>query len=260
MSGIEVVVPLPFRFVILENTSKICGGRDEGSNWLPYRSNWVLDKDLKKNAVFTVRSKHGVEITGSYDEVRKLTGTKFMTSLFIAYMDEGEMKIGSLEIAGSSLSSWIDLCKGVRNIYEGGFAITGSTKKKKGSNEYLAPIFERASVPVSIDEKACALHANVLMPYITAYLTQSAVDVVQAEAIQHDAATIDDDDDWSGPTVDAKAAFVKSAMDAQAVVDPETEAEAITPAPKAKGKAKAATAESAEPAFVTEPQDSDPWG
>jgi hypothetical protein len=250
-TGQKVIVDLPFRFLILENMSTIRGGRDEGDHFLRYYSNEVDHRALNKST-FVVRSKNGIEATGSYQEVKQLTGAKFVTSLYIGFMgDDKQMQIGTLEIKGAALTAWIDATKGVNNIFEDGFAITGAVAKKKGKTNYFAPTFERVTVPEAVDKAACDLHEHVLLPYLKAYADKSPItmeDVHPNGATDVQSAIEDSLNDWGPPPVETKAAFVAEAMAAS------------EPAPK-KGKAKAAAASADDaPPFVTEVGDDDPWG
>jgi hypothetical protein len=263
-SGATFDAPLPFRFLVLENMSMIGGGEKRNKIWTPYWSNQVIAKELH-HSVFTVRSSHGVEHVGSYKECKEsVKGSKFVTMLYIGWMNGSEMEIGTLEIAGGCLSAWIDFVKKV-DLFDGGFVITGATEEQNGDTIYFVPVFERLQVPEKLDEAAKALDKQLLSPYLAAYAANNTLDaMVEADAETDVHGQIEDSvNDWTGPAQPAtREAFVAQAVAAATAPAPEPSPE-TPPAPKGRAKAKAAGAAPVvddTPPFFTEPGDDDPWG
>lgn len=177
--GENVTVGLPFKFLVLDRVAQVTGGIDRDGTYQGFWSNAV--KNLKTQG-FTVRSKAGVEAQGLYEHIKGHPGIKFMTGLYIAfYDDDGSLQIGYLKIKGAALTAWIEFTKSHKNIYEGAFAITGNTKKRKGSTTYYEPVFKYID-NVSEDADAMAKELDVhLQEYLTAYFAQNGIAEVETE-------------------------------------------------------------------------------
>ena len=163
----NVEVKLPFKFLILDRVAQVGGGIDRNGSYEGFWSNAVRNT---KTQLFTVRSKAGVECQGLYEAIKGYPGVKWITGLYIAfYDDDGALAIGYLKIKGSALNAWIEFSKSHKNIYEGAFGITGSTKAKKGTNTYYEPVFEHfPKVSAESDDRAKELDQD-LQEYLTAY-------------------------------------------------------------------------------------------
>lgn len=176
--GENVTVDLPFTFLILDCVFQVTGGIDDNSGYLGFWSNCV--KNLKTQKLI-VRSKRGIEFQGLYEDIKGETGVKFMTGLYIAFKDEGELKIGYLKIKGAALTAWIDFSKQHRNIYEGAFQIIDKAERKKGSNTYYEPVFRfNPTVTEETDNVAKMLDMQ-LQEYLTAYFANAGIQEAEQE-------------------------------------------------------------------------------
>lgn len=179
--GENVTVELPFRFLILDRVYQVTGGIDDNSGYIGFWSNAI--KNLKTQKL-VVRSKRGVEVQGIYEHIKGHPGVKFMQGLYVAFKDgdSDELQIGYLKLKGAALSSWFDFTKAHRNIYEGAFAITLASPRKKGTNTYYEPVFEHiANVSDESAARAKALDEMQLQPYLTSYFAQAGIAEVELE-------------------------------------------------------------------------------
>src|SRR3990172_6961119 len=117
--GANVLVPIPFNFLVLDTLHTITGFSDEKGFGI--YSNEV--RDLKKQR-FVVKVGKETAIEGLYDDIKgKVVGSKYAASVYIAFFDTKDgvksLAIGNLKLTGASLGPWIDFCKG-KKITEGG--------------------------------------------------------------------------------------------------------------------------------------------
>lgn len=177
--GENVVVDLPFNFLILDRLAGAGGGIDTGNGYKSYWSNAVRNTKTQK---LVVRSKEGIVVRGFYDDIKGKDGVKFVALLYVAFYDENKnLQIGCLKLTGAALSAWFDFSKAHRDIYDGAFAITGNVKKKKGSNTYFEPVFGHiANVSDEADAQAKELDEH-LQEYLTSYFAQTGIEEVEQE-------------------------------------------------------------------------------
>lgn len=162
----NVFLDLPFTFLVLDTLTTIKGYSDEHDSGI-----WSNEIRNTKTDELTVRTKGGILAQGLYDQVKSVVGAKYSQSVYIAYKDGDELKIGNLQLHGAAIGPWIEWRKG-KNIYDGAVAITGTTNEKKGSNKYFAPVFEAKPTSEETDAKAKELD-TVLQEYLTAYFVRN---------------------------------------------------------------------------------------
>ncbi len=173
---INVPVELPFRFLVLDEVATVGGGFDDGNNYVGYWSNAIRPMKAKLSP-FTVRStvnkKTRVEFEGLWADVKgHLTGAKYIKGLYIAYYnDEGDLDVGYLKIRGASAMTWRETIEDAKqDIYKGAFSITGSEKRKKGTNNFFVPTFTHTdNVKDETNASALALDSDILQPYLKQY-------------------------------------------------------------------------------------------
>ena len=167
---VKVDVPLPFQFIVLDTLSTIKGFDDGAGSG--YWSNEIRDI---KNDILTVRSKGGIAATGTYDQVinhRATTGAKYCQSVYIAYREGTDMKIGNIQIMGAALSSWIDFRK-KNKVFEISVAVKTFTEGKKGKTVYQIPTFIAGKVSEEANAKAIELDKELQL-YLDAYLKNNS--------------------------------------------------------------------------------------
>ena len=171
---VNVSVPFPFKFLVLDRMAQVTGGVDTNDGYLGYWSNAVRNINSEP---FVVRSKKGIVAEGFYRDIKATAGIKFMTGLYIAYKGDG-LRIGHLALKGSSLTPWIDFTSKHKNIFAGAFAIIDKAEKKKGTNTYYEPVFAHYDdVSDETDQQAQALDKE-LQVYLTAYFSKNKAEEV----------------------------------------------------------------------------------
>lgn len=172
--GENVTVEMPFKFLVLDRVAQITGGKKVGQGknkqFIGYWSNAIRDT---RTDHLVVRSKDGIVGEGLYEDVKKITGVKFMTGLYIAFYDENKtLQIGYFKIKGSALTAWIESTKGM-NVESGVFTLTrGEKVENDDEGFYYVPQFTH-STKVSDDTEAAAVELDVeLQAYLKAYFSR----------------------------------------------------------------------------------------
>jgi hypothetical protein len=154
-----------FKFIILDILSFIGGFSDPNQSGI-----WSNEIRSTRNEKLVVRTKKGVLAEGLYEDIKgelKGEGGKFGNSVYLAFEEDGEWKLGNLKLIGAGVSAFFDFKEGKRFDINPGVAIVGWTGLKKGTNEYFSPAFESWDVPDDIFTKAVALD-EVLQEYLSA--------------------------------------------------------------------------------------------
>jgi hypothetical protein len=167
--GENVLVKLPFTFLVLDRLSSIKGfsERDNSSFW----SNEVRDI---KNDTLSVRTKKGVVATGLYDSLAHVLnqGACYNQSVYIAIKKDNDFVIVNLALHGSAIGEWIELCKR-KNVYKGAITISEGIPMKKGATSYFAPKFKiNPEIKPETEERCIALDKE-LQEYLKAYFNRS---------------------------------------------------------------------------------------
>lgn len=163
----EVVIKLPFQFLVLDQLHTITGYSDQD------QSGYWSNETRSTKDDFNVRTKRGSKYFGPYKNAQGIvqvpTGARYTKSVYIAYKEENDWAIGNLKVTGAALNAWIDL-SGQYNLENGKVVLTGSTEGKKGATVYQIPTFEYTNSTEAEDNMAIQLD-KVLQTYLTQYLT-----------------------------------------------------------------------------------------
>lgn len=171
----SIEVKIPFSFILLDRMSTI-GGFNDPDNCGIF-SNEV--RNLKKETL-QVKTFKGSEIAdGLYNDIQdriKARGGKFGRSLYIAEKNEqGVLQIANIKLIGAALSNWIDLEKKFRNekrsMYGSAYSITDTEAKKKGSIDFIVPIFKEQKLTDESRDAAIPLDQD-LQKYLRVYFTK----------------------------------------------------------------------------------------
>lgn len=161
----------PFRFIVLDILNNIKGFDDAAQSG--FWSNEV--RDLSKEHLI-VRNKGGVVYRGLYDGLN-VKGTKYCQSVYMAYTENGEMKIGNIQMTGACVSSFIEFKK-KNKVYEIAISVAQHIEARKGNAIYQIPIFQAVPVSKESDETAKKLDQQ-LQEYLTKYLAVRRNEVIQ---------------------------------------------------------------------------------
>lgn len=175
---------LPFGFILLDELSTIKGWHDASDSGIS--SNEVRNMRLDPLAV---RSLKGGELAnGLYADIKdRITavGGHYVTNLYIAAKIDGTLKLASLQLGGSALSSWFEFRKAAGPaLYTGAIQINGFKEGKKGAVTFKTPSFKAAPLSAESNEQALDLDRQ-LQAFLTDYLAQSRTEP-PAPAIQVD--------------------------------------------------------------------------
>lgn len=166
----NVPVPLPFRFMVLDQLNSIGGFSDSAQS-----SFWSNDVRDMRTEVLTVRTKDGLVASGVYEKIKdriKAEGAKYAKTVFIAYYDaDKHLYIGSIKFIGSSVSAWIDWSKG-KDVMQGAVEVSTFIEEKKGATRYKVPVFK--TITAGPDAEGIAMDLDVeLQQYLKAYFEKS---------------------------------------------------------------------------------------
>lgn len=132
----------PFRAIVLDVFSFIGGFNNKQQSGI-----WSNEVRSTRDEEFVVRTRGGVLKQGLYADIRDevtnpKVGGKFGNSVYIAFREDGEWKLGNLKLIGAGLSAFFDFKKGKFFDSDPGLAITAWQGKQTGTNEYFSPVFE----------------------------------------------------------------------------------------------------------------------
>lgn len=182
-NGENVSVPLPFKFLYLEDVYQAGGGKKVGrgkdQHFVGYYSNAV--KNLKKDTLI-VRNKEGVVTEGLYEDVKKESGVKLIVGLYIAFHDDDKnLQIGYLKLKGSAMGEWWDFAK-KHNVEQGLITLTrGEECKDEDDKVYYLPGFSY-STNISDETNATAVSLDrELQTYLKAYFANGNKPVEKVE-------------------------------------------------------------------------------
>lgn len=167
--GTNILVQLPFQFLVLDQLHTIKGFSDEEKAGI--YSNEV--RDLRTQVLKIKVGKHDA-LQGLYQDIKnKVVGSKYAASVYIAYFnDKKELSIGNISFVGSSLSAWIEFCKNNKPT-EGAIkvAATKFIEKNKKVN-WNEPVFTANTVKPETDAMAIELD-KTLQIYLKEYFEYS---------------------------------------------------------------------------------------
>lgn len=166
----RVLVELPFEFMVLDTLATATGFSEKEKCRLIATE---VRNSRKTQMVVRYGKNRSIAAQGLYQDIN-LKGLRFATSVYLAYKDEEELKIGNFKVSGAALTSWIDFCKDVKkthNIRVGQdpciIEITGSVQKTKGATKYYAPTFVLGTLSEESKTKAIELD-KLVQEYLSA--------------------------------------------------------------------------------------------
>jgi len=178
--GEIVNVGSKFRFILLDTLSSVRGWHD--ASYSGISSNEVRDTRSER---LVVKAKVGIIAEGFYTEIRdrvRSAGGNFTSHLYIAFKAGNEVQLGSLQLKGAALQSWMVFSKENRAaLYKSGVAINGYVEGKKGHIVFRVPVFALTEVSPETDAEAVRIDKEILQPYLAGYFKRTRVDQVSTE-------------------------------------------------------------------------------
>jgi len=181
----------PFTFLLLDELATVKGWHEPSESAI--FANEVRDT---RQDVLVVKSFEGGELaSGLYQQIRDriiAVGGHFSASLYLAYKDGEELKIGNLQLKGAALSAWTEFKKSagtkkdsngksVRAYFVDAVAIAGYEQQKKGGTIYRVPKFSLKEVSAATNQQAVALDAE-LQAYLADYLKRPKAEAVKPQS------------------------------------------------------------------------------
>lgn len=175
----NVPVEGTFGFLLLDELSTIKGWHEASESSI--YSNEV--RDTRQDA-FVVRAFKGGELaSGIYTSIRDriiAVGGHYVASLYIAYKDGDELKIGNLALKGAAAGAWMDFKRnaGTKKAATGksvaaylvdAVKITGYEQEKKGGTVYRVPKFALSPTTEATNAAAVDLDSQLQL-FLADYL------------------------------------------------------------------------------------------
>ena len=188
-AGKQMKVDLPFTFLLLDELSTIKGWHDPSESGI--YSNEVRDT---RQDVLVVRAFKGGELaSGVYKAIAdrvKAQGGHYCSSLYIAYKDGEELRIGNISLKGATAGAWMEFKKSAplkkdangksqRAYFVDAVTIGAYDQLKKGATVYRVPKFSLKPVSEETNLQAIALDAD-LQAFLSDYLKRPKAEAAPA--------------------------------------------------------------------------------
>jgi len=177
--GKNVEVPLPFKFVFLDELSTVKGWNDASSSGI--FSNEV--KYLSKEPM-TVKAFKGGEIAkGLYNEIKdrvKNAGGHYSKSIYIMTEDGA---LANIQLKGSATQQWGEFVKANRqSITRTWVNVATATESKKGKVVFSVPNFTIGADIEDLDARDADNKFDELESYLKTYLAKVDITEIDVEA------------------------------------------------------------------------------
>lgn len=178
---VNVDVPLPFSFLLLDELASVRGWHDASDSGI--YSNEVKDT---RTDTFVVKSfKGGSLAEGLYKDIKDRVNTlggQYVANCYIAFKHDGGLAIGSLRLKGSALGGWMEFRKEHRSdLFDSAIEITGFTEGKKGRIVFRVPTFDLRKVSDDTNNSAVALDKE-FQQWLKGYFGRRTTDQSEAPA------------------------------------------------------------------------------
>ena len=184
----NVEIPLPFKFLVLDELHCIKGWNDASSSNIYSNEVKFISKE-----VMTVKPFKGNEIAkGYYKDIKNKVvsaGGHYTKSIYVM-LDDGSL--ANISLKGSGVQKWGDFTQKTRNrLADEWVTVAKAEDGKKGAVKFSTPSFSFAN-SISDEEANMADEAfNILESYLKTYLTKAEPAIVEEEEDDFEP-TIDD--------------------------------------------------------------------
>lgn len=188
----NVEIPLPFKFLVLDELHTIKGWNDASSSNIYSNEVKFISKE-----VMTVKPFKGNEIAkGYYKDIKDkvvAAGGHYTKSIYVM-LEDGSL--ANISLKGSGVQKWGDFTQKTRNrLADEWVTVAKAEDGKKGAVKFSTPsfAFEKS---ISDEEANMADEAfNVLESYLKTYLAKADIDVVLNGDIANDFNDMQDADE-----------------------------------------------------------------
>lgn len=174
----NVEIPLPFKFLVLDELHTIKGWNDASSSNIYSNEVKFISKEI-----MTVKPFKGNEIAkGYYKDIKDkvfAAGGHYTKSIYVM-LEDGSL--ANISLKGSGVQKWGDFTQKTRNrLADEWVTVAKAEDGKKGSVEFSTPSFSFAN-SISDEEANMADEAfNVLESYLKTYLAKAEPAIVEEE-------------------------------------------------------------------------------
>lgn len=168
--GFDVLIPLPFRFLVLDQLNTVKGFSKTNSS-----SFWSNEVRNVKTDELVIKHKNGEAARGLYDDIigkRGCTGAKFSKSVYVMVFDENKNpQLANIQMLGSALGQWIEFTNKVGDkINNNAVECKNYTQDKNGETVYYKPNFDLIPCSKESNEMAIELDKK-LQEFLKLYLS-----------------------------------------------------------------------------------------
>jgi hypothetical protein len=180
----NVTVPLPFKFLVLDELHTIKGWNDATESGIYANEVKFISRDE-----MVVKPFKGNEIArGLYKDIKekaKAAGGHYVKSIYIM-LEDGS--IANLQLKGAACQAWGDFTsKGKQRLLDEWVSVVGFDEAKKGSVKYTTPIFGYLASIGDAENDLANEAFNTLEAYLKTYLAKTeAVTEVETEEVHDD--------------------------------------------------------------------------
>ena len=188
----NVEIPLPFKFLVLDELHTIKGWNDASSSNIYSNEVKFISKE-----VMTVKPFKGNEIAkGYYKDIKDkvvAAGGHYTKSIYVM-LEDGSL--ANISLKGSGVQKWGDFTQKTRNRLADEWVIVAKAEDgKKGAVKFSTPSFSFAN-SISDEEANMADEAfNILESYLKTYLAKADIEVVLHGDIANDFNDMQDADE-----------------------------------------------------------------
>lgn len=176
---LNVEIPLPFCFIVLDQLTTIKGysDADQSGFW----SNEVRDLTAETLIVRTKNEKFSPMLYEQVKEKLSSKGAQYSKSVYVGFYDENKkLVLGNINIKGCAIAPWIDFCKST-NVMEVGVKVKTMIEGKKGKTVFQSPVFEPLKISEESNLAAIELDKE-LQEYLTAYFKNAKKEVTESKS------------------------------------------------------------------------------
>lgn len=191
---IQVKVPLPFTFLLLDELSTIRGWHDASDSGI--YANEV--RDTRQDALVVRSFKGGELASGIYKAIQdrvKAQGGHYCASLYLAYRDGEALRIGNLSLKGAATGAWMGFKKtaptvkdpdgkSIKAYYAQAVKIESFEQLKKGATIYRVPKFTLVPVADATNDQADILDVE-LQAFFTDYFQRPKAEAAKPAPDEH---------------------------------------------------------------------------
>lgn len=170
----NVAVPLPFKFLVLDELHAISGWNDATSSGIYSNEVKYISKEI-----MTVKPFKGNEIAkGLYKDIKErvqAAGGHYVKSIYIMLVDG---TLANIQLKGSAVQAWGEFTQKSRSrLSDEWVEVSSAREGKKGAVKFYVPEFKYNKSLTANESKQADLVFNTLEAYLKSYLAKDATPI-----------------------------------------------------------------------------------